>query len=176
MIRPLGPFLALALAGCSSSSSTAPSIRSAPVEQEHGHSHERDKIMIADAGPIHAALTAHLAKDGNELDIFLESADRDAKPHALPLARIVAKVERAGDATEHLLTFEPAPADERPKGEPDGKCSHFVAKAGWMKREDILSVAVEIEVDGKKRAVVWTDFVPSKFAHHDDEAREPPAP
>ena len=175
MIRPLGPFLALALAGCSSSS-TAPSIRSAPVEQEHGHSHGRDKMMLADAGPIHAALTAHLAKDGNELDIFLESADKDAKPHALALASLVVKVKRAGDATERTLTFEPAPADERPKGEPDGTCSHFVAKAGWMKRDDVLAIACEIEIDGKKHAVVWTDFVPGKYAHHDDAAREPPAP
>ena len=176
MIRPLGLFLALALAGCSSSSSTAPSIRSAPVEQEHGHSHERDKMMLADAGPIHAALTAHLAKDGNELDIFLETADRDPKPYALALASLVAKVKRAGDATEQTLTFEPAPADERPKGEPEGKCSHFVAKAGWMKRDDVLAIVCEIEIDGKTHAVAWSNFVPAKYAHHDDAAREPPAP
>lgn len=166
----------LLLAGCSASSSTAPSIRSAPVEQEHGHSHERDKMMLADAGPIHVALTAHLAKDGNELDIFLESADKNAMPHALPLASIVAKAKRVGDAVEQTLTFEPAPADERPKGEPEGKCSHFVAKAGWMTRDDILAIICEIEIDGKKHTASWTDFVPGKFAHHDDAAREPPAP
>lgn len=176
MIRRCGFLLAVALAGCSASSSTAPSIRSAPVEQEHGHSHERDKMMIADAGPIHAALTAHLAKDGNELDIFLESADKDAKPHALPLTSLIVKVRRAGDATERTLTFEPAPADERPKGEPEGKCSHFVAKAGWMNRDDTLTVTGEIEVDGRKHAVEWKEFVPGKFAHHDESAREPPAP
>lgn len=138
-----------------------------PVDAQP-HTHERGKMMLADAGPHHAALTAHLAKDGNELDVFIETDGDEPTPVALPLAQIVAKAKRSGDTKEYKLVFEPAPPDERPKSEAIGTCSHFVAKAPWMTRADVLTVVAEFEVKGKIRKVIWGEFSPLKFAHHDE--------
>lgn len=133
----------------------------------HGHSHVRGKMLLADAGPYHAALTAHLSsKTGNELDIFFETADADPKPVPLPLAKLTATATTAG-GKEHQLAFEPAEPDER-KDDPPGKCSHFVAKAGWMQPDDVLSVRATVEIDGKLHPVEWKGFNPKKYAHHED--------
>lgn len=150
--------------GCDAAKPEANKAVQGPVVAEP-HTHERGKMMLADAGPYHAALTAHLAKDGNELDVFIET-DNDAV--ALPLANIIAKAKRSGDTQEYKLIFEPAPPDERPKGEAIGTCSHFVAKAPWMTRVDMLTVVAEVEVKGKLRKVIWGEFSPLKFAHHDE--------
>ena len=49
-------------AGCSSQSSAPPPPVTARGEsEEHDHVHERGKMLLTDAGPYHAALTAHLA-------------------------------------------------------------------------------------------------------------------
>lgn len=133
----------------------------------HDHEHTRDKMMVAHAGPAHAWLTAHLsAKDGNELDVFFEGEDDD-KPLALPVMRFTATAARA-DGQEFALVFEPAPADERPRGEAPGTCSHFVAKAPGLVADDVLTVTAEVTVDGRERKVRWKGFVPRKFAHHID--------
>jgi hypothetical protein len=131
------------------------------------HSHERDKMLLADAGHYNAALTAHLSsKDGNELDVFFENIENPPKPVPQPLAGFTA-LARTADGKEHNLTFEPAPANER-KDDPDGKCSHFVAKAPWMKADDVLKVTATVMINAKPTQVVWKDFNPKKYAHHID--------
>ena len=135
-------------------------------EKAHGHSHERGKMLIADAGDYHLLLTAHLAKAGNELEIFIETpVSKDPKPVALALESFEAQAT-AGEGESQTLTFEPAPADERAKGEKAGTYSHFVAKAPWMKPEDNLLVVAKFTVDGKELVARWKNFNPKKFAHH----------
>lgn len=154
--------LAAALCGCPDRKPPA-TFQSEP----HDHAHERDKMLLADAGPYHAALTAHLSsKDGNELDVFFETTDAPPKPVPLPLAKFAATAT-AADGTKHALEFEPASKDER-QGDPEGKCSHFVAKAPWMKPDDVLTVSATVAIDGKPTAVEWKDFNPKKYAHHVD--------
>jgi hypothetical protein len=135
----------------------------------HGHSHERAKSLLADAGEYHARLTAHLSsKGGNELDVFFETADeKDPKPVAIPMTSFTAQARTEGGELKELK-FECAPADERPKGEKEGTCSHFVAKAPWMKPDETLYVRAEIKLDGKGVTVRWKDFVPKKYAHYVD--------
>jgi hypothetical protein len=124
-------------------------------------------MKLADAGHYHAALTAHLSrKDGNELDVFFETADEVPKPVPLPLAAFKAAAKTAA-GEDRVLEFEPAPKDER-KDDPDGKCSHFVAKAGWMNPDDVLTVTATVPVHGEPKALEWKDFNPRKYAHHID--------
>jgi len=133
------------------------------------HSHERGKMLIADCGPYHALLTAHLSqKDGNELDIFFETQDaKSPRPVALTLESFTAQVTVDGGEPKELR-FDPAPATERPAGEKSGTCSHFVAKAPWMKSTDSLYVVAKLAIDGNPQTVRWADFNPKKFAHHED--------
>jgi hypothetical protein len=158
--------LALFAVGCSRSSVPVP-VTAATGTAGHGHSHTRDKMLAADVGKYHAWLTAHLSsKTGNELDIFFETGEKQPKPAALPLSSFTAKATRAGDDTVHELRFEPAPADERPKGEAAGTCSHFVAKAPWMKPDDVLTITADVEINGRVRQAKWAKFEPKKYAHH----------
>lgn len=137
-------------------------------ESAHTHSHERGKMLIADAGPYHALLTAHLSKDGNELDIFFETPDdKDPQPAAIAITSFDAQAT-AGEGDSQTLTYEPAPADERPASENAGTCSHFVAKAAWMKPDDDLLVVAKFKLDGKEVVGRWKIFVPKKYAHHID--------
>ena len=123
-------------------------------------------MLIADAGPVHALLTAHLAAAGNELDIFFETpVDKDPQPVAIAVESFEAQAT-AGEGESQTLTFEPAPADERPVGEKAGSCSHFVAKAPWMKAEDDLLVVAKFTLDGKEVVGRWKNFNPKKYAHH----------
>ncbi len=166
MLRFCAPLAAVALAscGCFNDPKPAPTVfKSEP----HGHSHEREHMMIEDAGHYHAALTAHLSsKDGNELDVFFEAADNPKKSIALPIAKFTATAKTA-EGKEHKLEFEPAQTDER-KDDLAGKCSHFVAKAGWMRAKDVLTVATTVTIDGKPTVIEWKDFNPKKYAHHED--------
>ena len=175
--------LGLSLFGCGGSSAPTPS--PSPVakseshdshatdehshkdgEKAHTHSHDRGTMLIADVGKYHALLTAHLSKDGNELEIFFETpVDKDPQSVALSLASFEAQAT-SGDGDSQTLTFEPAPADERPKDEPEGKCSHFSAKAAWMKPEDKLVVVARFTIDGEELTARWNDFSPKKYAHH----------
>lgn len=163
----LTALLAALLAGCTAASSPAPVATSSARGGDHGHAHERDKMLLADAGPYHAALTAHLSKDGSELDVFFETGGGDPEPVALRLPSFAATAARA-DGTSFPLTFEPAPAGERPPGETGRLCSHFVAKAGWMAADDVLTVTAEVEVRGRRVTVTWPNFVPRRYAHHTD--------
>jgi hypothetical protein len=140
-----------------------------PSKDDHGHSHERGKMMLADAGKHHALLTAHLSPKGNELDLFFETSDsKSPKPVAMAFPSLKGFASRKGEETPHELVFEPAPADERPVGEKQGLCSHFVAKASWMKPTDELTVAVPMEIEGERFRVTWEAFNPKKFAHHEE--------
>src|SRR5688572_27977065 len=119
--------VALAL-GCQGGRGPSPAQHAA---DEADHPHVRGKMLIADAGPNHALLTAHLsAKAGHELDVFIETADKAARPVALPVEKFSAQVTVDGGEPREL-TFEPAPPAERPKDEAPGTSSHFVAKAPW---------------------------------------------
>ena len=159
-------------AGCSSAP-VPPTPATQKLAQEHAHvdgddhDHARDKMMIGHLGKYHAGLTAHLsAKDGNELDVFVETIADEPTPVALPTVTITGTARRGAD--EFPLTFTPAPADERPKGEAAGTCSHFVAKAAFLKADDTLTVVVEVEIDGRKRKCTWKNFEVKKFIHHAD--------
>jgi hypothetical protein len=155
------PLFAVLLVGCTAKNP------STFHSDDHDHAHERDKMLLADAGPYHAALTAHLsAKDGNELDVFFETTDKPPKPAALPLAMFSATAKTA-DGKEHPLSFEPAEAGER-KDDPAGQCSHFVAKAPWMNPDDTLTVTATVDIDGKPTQIEWSNFNPRKYAHHEE--------
>lgn len=166
--RVLLLLLAAGLAGCDRPPPAPPAASTArTTDAEADHDHDRGKMMLADAGPHHAALTAHLSsKDGHELDIFFETTDREPKPVALPVGRFTANATTP-DGAIHELAFEPAPAAER-KDDPAGLCSHFVAKAGWLKPDEAVEVAARVEVAGRPRTVTWRNFVPKKYAHHED--------
>lgn len=152
-------------AGCGGNSK--PSVFSNP-HTEAPHSHDRGHMLLVDFGPYHAGLTAHLSKkEGNELDILIETADADPKPVPLPVISFAASATRPGDAEPYALMFEPAPKDER-MGDPEGKCSHFTAKAGWIKHEDKLTVTATLPLEGKPTEIRWTDFNPKKYAHVDE--------
>jgi hypothetical protein len=135
----------------------------------HDHDHDRGDMMLEDAGPYHAGLTAHLSeKEGNELDMVFETVGKDPKPVPLPITKIVAKVKRESDQKEETLTFEPDDPKER-KGDPEGKCSRFTAKVPWMKPDDSLTVTATVEIEKKPVDLVWKHFIPKKFSHkHDD--------
>lgn len=162
MLRYAVLFVAVGLCGCFNDPKPAPTtFKSEP----HGHSHEREHMLVADAGHYHAALTAHLSqKDGNELDIFFETIDTPPKSLPLAVGKFTATA-RTADGKEHVLEFEPAPMDER-KDDPAGTCSHFVAKAGWMRPDDTLTVTATVTIDGKPTPAEWKQFSPKKYAHH----------
>lgn len=145
-------------------------------DAHHDHDHSRSDAMLEDltlpdGTRCHAGLTAHLDTAGNELDIFFESLERDPKPIAIPkTAQITARVTRSGDDQAHQLTFQPAPADERPNDPPD-RCSRFSAATPWMKPDDRLTVVVSIEDRGQLKRVTFVDFVPRQHSHqHSPEA------
>jgi hypothetical protein len=164
-----GPvLLGLILMMCGCADKPPPATGDGDKKVEAGHSHERGKMLIADAGEYHALLTAHLSPKGNELDIFFETTDDAPKPVAIPLTRLTAFARNIGEGEPRELTFEPAPADERPKGEKEGTCSHFVAKAPWMKPDDSLTVILNLELGGRRHRVEWKPFIPKKYAHHEE--------
>jgi hypothetical protein len=137
-------------------------------DHDHDHQHERDKMMLRDVGPYHVGLTAHLSrKEGNELDVIFETQDKEPRPAPLPEKTLTARATREGESESHELVFEPAPPEER-KGDPEGKCSHYSAKAPWMKPEDKLTITLRVPLDGQEKKVVFVDFNPRKFAHVDE--------
>jgi hypothetical protein len=172
-MRPLSALLlsaGLFALGCSSQPPPpAEATAKSGDEDDHDHGdHDREHMMVAHAGPKHHAwLTAHLSKDGNELDVIFETEEKDPKPAPIPVAKFTAKAKRVADEKEFELTFEPAPAEER-QGDPPGAASRFVAKAPWMTAEDVLTVSGQVEIDGKLRRMTWRTFIVKKYAHHAD--------
>ena len=157
-----------ALAGCSNPVPPPTTPATQKLTQEHAHDENHDhnagQMMTGHLGKYHAKLTAHLsAKDGNELDVFVETIADAPTPVALPTLTITGTARRDGE--EFPLTFEPAPADERPKLEAAGTCSHYVAKATFLKPTDTLTVVIEVEIDGRKRKCTWKNFELAKFTH-----------
>jgi hypothetical protein len=135
------------------------------AEPDDADEHVRGTMMIEHAGPYHCGLTAHLdPKDGNELDLTFETVGKEPKPIALAVAKIVAKVARKDDPKTYDITFEPAPAKERPADEKPGTCSHFVAKAPFVTPTDILTVSFKVVVRDKERAVTFDGFDVKKFS------------
>jgi hypothetical protein len=167
-------FLLLAFAGCTDSrpatSPTTDTKLAATGSGGPGHSHERGKMLLADVGrKYHALLTAHLSPKGNELDIFFETADdKNPIPVAIPMESFTAQVRVIGEEQSKELKFEPAPTEERPQGEKPGVCSHFVAKAPWMRPDNTLNVVVFITLDGERYRATWEKFNPKKYAHHEE--------
>jgi hypothetical protein len=140
-----------------------------PQTTQGGHSHEKGKMLIADFGPYHALLTAHLSKSGHDLHLFVESAGADANPVAIPVELLQGRVQvRRADGGVREIEFRPAPADERPPGEAGGTCSHFVAKVPWLEPDTEHRVILETEMGGEKIIGRWNSFVPRKYAHHED--------
>lgn len=139
-----------------------------PHAQAHvpgDHNHARGKMLLASDGTYNALLTAHLsAKDGNELDIFVE--DKDG-PHALT-AKTLEAMAQVGDGEKRTVTFACAPADERPAKEAEGTCSHYVAKVPWMRVGEKLRVETALPVGNARVAMVWRDFEAKKYAHHEE--------
>ena len=134
-----------------------------------GHSHEKGTMLLADAGRYHALLTAHLSKDGNELDIFIETAGKSPQALALPLATLKATIQiRSAKGGLKEVEFLPAPTEERPTGEAAGTCSHFVAKVAWLNPDIEHRVIVRAVIDGKDEEIRWNSFLPRKYAHHTD--------
>jgi hypothetical protein len=121
-------------------------------------------MLLADVGrKYHALLTAHLSPEGNELDIFFETADdQNPIPVAIPVEPFTAQAKVSGEEQPKELEFEPAPQEERPTGEKPGACSHFVAKAPWMRADNTLNVVVFLTLEGERYRVTWEQFNPKK--------------
>lgn len=166
-------FVTLCVVGCGVRSSMdpkkGPSTEEPTSVEEHGHSHERGKMMLADAGKYHALLTAHLSKSGHELDLFFETTSRKPTPVAVPLTSLKASVQvRSGEGALKEIEFTPAPDAERPAGEAPGTCSHFVAKAPWLDPDAPHRIIIRAKLNGADEEIRWNDFLPRKFAHHTD--------
>jgi hypothetical protein len=136
-------------------------------DHKHDEKTTRD-VTLPDGKLVHAILEAHLdEKEGHELDLVFENHDKE-EPYPIPMnAKVTASVTRAGIDKGENLEFKPADKDER-KGDPEGKCSRFVAEAKWMKPDDKLTVVVSIEYDGKLKKTTYADFVPKDAAHKHD--------
>ena len=155
--------------GCSSPAprdARAVSTSAAPHAHNPGdHNHARGKMLLASDGTYNALLTAHLSsKEGNELDIFVE--DKDG-PFALT-SRSLTATARASEGEPRTLTFECAPPNERPAAEAAGTCSHYVAKAPWIQVGHALRVETSLTVGERAVPMVWREFEPRKYAHHEE--------
>jgi len=154
--------------GCAAPAAVPATTTAARPHHAHNpgdHNHPRGKMLMASDGTYNALLTAHLsAKDGNELDVFVE--DKDG-PHALT-AKTLEAVAQIGDGEKRTLAFECAPASERPASEAPGTCSHYVAKAAWMRVGEVLKVAMSLPVGDHAIAMTWRDFEARKYAHHEE--------
>jgi hypothetical protein len=159
------------IAGCSSRDKEPnPATLASAAKHDHPHDHDKDDDddehpeNVQHAGPYHAKLTFHLsAKEGNELDLHFETVGK--KPYALTFDKLTAKAKREGDDKEYDVTFEPAPADERPKDEKPGTCSHYVAKAPFLKETDTVTVTMKVVIRERERTVRWQNLEVKKYSH-----------
>lgn len=157
--------------GCAASAQRPAAIHSHDGAHAHTHAHDhaaptsgspRDAMFPTLAGDRLVMLTAHLSGAGHELDIFFEGrGDRSPSPIAdRPIQATV--YTRTGERT---VTFECAPAAERPAGEAQGTCSHFIAKTPWLAADETIKIAGTL-ADGA--GMRWQGFKAAKYAHHDD--------
>ncbi len=122
-------------------------------------------MLMASDGTTTALLTAHLSStDGNELDVFVE---RDGSPFALSV-RSITGAAVGSDGQPRPVTFECAPANERPSTERDDACSHFVARTPWMRPDDVLRVEADLAIEGERAPFLWRNFGPRRYAHHEE--------
>jgi hypothetical protein len=153
------------LGGCAASPPAPKAVASHSLSHAHDasdHNHDRGQMMIASDGFIDALLTAHLSsKTGNELDVFVEKA---GTPLALTTTELRATAVVGGAPQE--LAFECAPRDERPADEVDGTCSHFVARAPWVRPGEPIRVATTLPLRRGDIAYVWRGFEALRYAHH----------
>jgi hypothetical protein len=158
----LAGFVGIAILGGCASAPPAPRAASQQGHDPKDHNHDRGQMMIASDGFIDALLTAHLsAKSGNELDVFVEKA---GVPLALTTTELRAKAEVGG--REQELAFECAPREERPAAEPEGTCSHFVARAAWLRPGQDVRVETVLPLRRGDIAYVWRGFEALRYAHH----------
>jgi hypothetical protein len=169
-IRPaaLAGLLALLTAACGTRERDAsPPPSSAGKGGGHGHTHVRGKLLIADAGEHHATLTAHLSPKGNELVIGFETVEDEPTPVAIAATSFKAYARRSKEGEPKELTFECA--SPRPKGERDGTCSHFVARAPWLTRDEVIDVTIpSLKVGGRTSRVQWKRFTAAKYASREE--------
>lgn len=165
----IGATLACAAAACSAPASPTPKTRATGAGHAHDpgdHNHERGKMLLASDGSYNALLTSHLsAKDGNELDIFIE--DKDG-PYALPASTVTATARVLGESEDRAIAFTCAPPDERPGNEAPGMCSHYVAKVPWMASTATMRVDTTLTVGTRSVPMVWHQFSAKKYAHHEE--------
>lgn len=145
------------LGGCA-----APPVAAHAPHNPGDHNHDRGQMMIASNGVIDALLTAHLSsKTGNELDVFVEKA---GSPVALTTTELHATAEIGGGRKD--LSFECAPREERPQDEREGTCSHFVARAPWVRPGEPIRVATTLPLRRGDTEYVWRGFEAMRYAHH----------
>lgn len=163
--------LSFTTAGCGSRDKEQNSV-TLPSAAKHDHKHDADAAddddehapNVAHAGPYHAKLTFHLsAKTGNEMDLHFETVSK--KPYALTFDKLTAKAKREGDEKEYDVTFEPAPADERPKDEKPGTFSQYVAKAPFLKETDTVTVTMKVVIRERERTVRWQNLEVKTYSH-----------
>lgn len=151
-----------ALAGCAASPPPSQPKAAAHSHNPSDHNHDRGQMMIASDGIIDALLTAHLSsKAGHELDVFVEKA---GAPLALTTTELRATAVASGKQQE--LAFECAPREERPATEPEGTCSHFVARAAWLRPGEDVRVETVLPLRRGEIAYVWRGFEAMRYAHH----------
>jgi hypothetical protein len=150
------------IAGCAGSSSASTPKSASSGHDPGDHNHDRGQMMIASDGLVDALLTAHLSsKTGNELDVFVEKA---GAPLALTTTELPATAEIDGGLKQ--LSFECAPREERPSDERDGTCSHFVARAPWVRPGQPIRVATTLPLRRGDIEYVWRGFEAMRYAHH----------
>ena len=160
----------VALAGGCATPAAAPAKTTVSAGAPHAHNpgdhnHARGKMLLASDGTYNALLTAHLsAKDGNELDIFVE--DKDG-PYALT-AKTLTATAKGPDGESKTLVLDCAPANERPAAEAPGTCSHYVTKAPWVRVGENMRVETSLPVGERSVPMVWRDFEARKYAHHEE--------
>jgi len=121
-------------------------------------------MQMASNGTYVALLTAHLSsKEGNELDIFLE---KQGAPHAITSRELSAQAVTPGGP--QALQFSCAPKDERPQAEAEGTCSHYVAKAPWLKKGERIRVDTTIPFGAEQVELAFRGFEAARYAHHED--------
>lgn len=161
----LGVLMLSTLGAACAATGAAPSTTSAPPKPHNpgDHNHAKGTMLMATDGTYDALLTAHLsAKDGNELDIFVENKDG---PFALKAKTMEATAR--GQSEQHTVAFACAPANERPAGEAEGTCSHFVAKAPWLRVGEALRVEAMLPA-ARPVPMTWRDFEARRYAHHEE--------
>lgn len=129
------------------------------TEISFAHDNARDKMMISDAGIYRALLNAHLSTSGNKLEVHFETATDNPTPKAPGMVGFTATAQVVTDGgKEHVLSFFCAPTEEKES------CSHFVASAPWMQKNDMMAITAKFGLSKDKIHLQWQHFVPQQYA------------